>query len=157
MKITKYHILIIFALIICIAVVFCLFKPRPIVDDINNIREIQVFYNPYYDQDVAEQRDYDADADRVLVADYDEKLMLECLSRYKEYRTLNLNQGYWMGDVQLEFVIMKDKGPTTCILLGSVNYSYHPNGKFKFKIQGADKLKAELLDLIDIQKIYDNV
>jgi len=139
----KKYLTLLFGIILLLGmiVVFNLFAPRPIVEDVSGSRIIRIQYNPYFDQEMDE---------RIDITDYDEKGILNCLGRYSEYRTLNsLANGYWIGDVELEVIINTGNGLKS-ILLGTDNYSYESYGKPKYKIRDAGNLKAELLDIMEI-------
>jgi len=93
-------------------------------------------------------------ADRIIVADYVEREILDCLRHYKEYMILSWTSGYWLGDVELElWIFTKDGREDKFILLGNANYIYkaRPNWSPNYKIQDADKLRVELLDIIEKQ------
>lgn len=129
-------------LLLGMIVVFNLFAPRPIVEDVSGSRIIRIQYNPYFKQDMDE---------RIDITDYDEDGILNCLGRYLEYRTLNTLVGYCISNVELEVIIYTEDGFKS-VLLGTDNYSYESNGKPKYKIRDADNLKAELLDMMAIYR-----
>lgn len=173
MKREKIPALIILVVLVGLVTVFYLFKPHPIIEDVDNNIRITIFYNPYYDQEADEQKYHkipvdwvmlvddrynEVPDDNALVANYDDRDILDCLSRYNEYLTLSRHNGFMIQEVELEIFIknMDDLDePQRIIILGNTSYRFGSSGDPKYKIQDADKLRAELLDLIDIKGIIE--
>ena len=75
--------------------------------------------------------------------------VLECLSRYQEYRTLSFEQGYSLSDMELEIYI-QDGEESKTIVLGNINYSARTYGAQKRGIYNADALREELLEILGL-------
>lgn len=126
-------------LLLCVAGIL-LFSPRPILEDLDCVQSIRIRYNPYVNQD----KD-----DIIEIYDYDSERILACLSQYKEQRTLSKAKGYWIGDVEMEIIVMSTDGLKQ-IILGNTNYTCGSYGTFKFKIIDPDELLLELKKYIDL-------
>lgn len=75
--------------------------------------------------------------------------ILECLSRYREYRTLFFEQGYSLSNMELEIYI-QDGEKSKNIVLGNINYSTRTYGAQKRGIYNADALREELLEILGL-------
>ncbi len=75
--------------------------------------------------------------------------VLECLSRYREYRTLSFEQGYSLSNMELEIYIQDGKESKT-IVLGNINYSVRTYGTQKHGIYNANALREELLEILGL-------
>jgi hypothetical protein len=134
-------------LLVCIIVIFVLFSPRPLIDDVDQCEITLLQYNPHFNEE--EQ----VEADIIPLTDYNEAELLECLSYYKERRTLiKAEGGFWIGDLELQIMINTGK-ESKILLLGNLNFSYENYGKTQFKILDADSLRLELLNMISV---HDN-
>lgn len=80
---------------------------------------------------------------------YEEAKILECLSRYKEYRTPIRTESYNLNDMELEICIGEGEKSKT-ILLGNVNYTAEFYGSMKRGIYNADALREELLGILEL-------
>ena len=138
----KYRRLLIALLgfIVLCVVGIALFSSRPIIKNPDSVQYMWIQYNPYVNQDI----------DNVIeVNDYDSERILDCLSRYKEHRTLSREKSYCLGDVEIKITIVLEDGMKQ-ILLGNINYSSGGYGKFKWEISDYDKLLLELKSYIDL-------
>lgn len=139
----KKRKIIITIVLILILVVVCIvaFQPRPVVPKQDNltIGYILLITN--------EGRD------SVLVEGYDEKEILSYLQTCTERRTLERAQTYLRGYVDLEIYIHNTgsgKSFSKDILLGEINYSYTDWGRAKFRINDAEQVKSELMEMLGI-------
>lgn len=123
------------------ALLFYLYAPHPIVKDLNTSRIDILFYNPNFNQ-------VDNSASPLVLDNFDEKAVLDCLSRYAEHRTFRQGpKGF--GQANMQFYIFLQTGNTSkSILLGNENYIDKGNGKAMYGILNADALRAELFEIL---------
>ena len=126
------------ALIIMICVYFF---PRPIVRDPDNS---SIFFIQYRPDDSPVLDFYYLKGEE---ADFDEKAVLECLSRSREVRTPWNSMTFQSGRVTL-YIAVTDNDVSKHILLGDINYRDSSTGTPEYKILGAEALKDELLDIL---------
>lgn len=121
---------------------FFFFLPRPILKDENSSRIISVEYNPYWKENSNEMP--------VSLSGYDEKKLLECLSRYKKYFTLSRAGQIHVSDTLLDISFVSDGKPQSMVLGDIHNYIAESYGSVKYGVYNADALRAELLDILGL-------
>lgn len=128
-----------------ILLVFSFYFPRPIVSDARNAR-ITISYNPNFNHAT---QDLD---DIITIENVDKKRVLDCLSHYSEQKILfgRATESVWMGDIEL-YIFISEGGESKILSLGNTNYSYKSYGKPMYKILDAEKLTAELLEIINVK------
>lgn len=129
------------ALTVCVVFfIGVFFFPRPIVNDVATSVIHSIEFNPYFGQDEPEL---------VFLTEYDEAEILKCLEKYSEYRTLTLDEGRRLGDMEL-YITITTGGELKAIVLGNVNYTTKSYGALKRGIYNADALREELLDVLGL-------
>ncbi len=148
------YLLICLILLLGGAVLFYLYTPRPIVSDLDNSRIFLLMYNPAFEQDENRTEPFHINA-------YDEKAVLECLSRYTEQRTFRKSNGF--GQINMQFHIILSSGNTTkTLVLGNDKTNYlTKDGSTCYRIKDGDALRAELMEIIQPPpvdlSVYHNV
>ena len=134
------HIVEIWMLIIVL--VGYLFFPIPVLKSAEDGFVHFVRYNPNFETGEPEYRTLEIPEEAT-------PKILECLSRYREYRTLLFEQGYSLSAMEFEIYI-KDGDKSKNIVLGNINYSTRAYGAQKHGIYNADALREELLDILGL-------
>lgn len=125
-----------FVLFILLVTGMVLFLPRPIVNDADEVVVQRIQYNPDFSQDGAE-------ADFMEIEDYDAEKIAECLSNYRERRTMTKAESYQLDNVEIRIIISVN-GEMREILLGKENSSRGGYGTYQYEIINAEKLCEEL-------------
>lgn len=138
----KIIVVIMFNIILLTLVYFgwkVLFSIVPIVDNPENCTIVKLSYNSSFGNRVTKLKEE---------LSLDEKEVLECLSKYKEEKTLKIYKGGYLGDSQFEIYIDTGDG-LKIIKLGNENFSYYSYGDFKHQIVEAENLKKDLIKILE--------
>lgn len=116
--------------------------PVPVLKHVDDGLVHFVRYNPNFETGEPEYN-------TIEISEEEKRKILECLSRYREYRTLLFEQGYSLANMELEIYIRDGKESKT-IVLGNINYSTKAYGAQRRGIYNADALREELLEILEL-------
>ncbi len=122
-----------FALILMTVLIFKVYMPRNIADSkIEEIVRVQANF------------DYGEEYSKLTDVHFIPKQIIECISKYKEQRTLTRHKGYAMKDVQMSILVRTSDGLKE-IIIGRNTYSQKGSGP-AYKILDGEKFKKEIFD-----------
>ncbi len=134
-------IVIAFTVILMSVLIFKGFMPRNMADyKIEEIVRVEANFN--YGEEDSELTDVHFIPERII----------ECISKYKEQRTLTRRRGYAMKNVQISILIRTNDGLKE-IIIGKDTYSQKGSGP-AYKILEEEKFKEEIFNICGYVDAY---
>lgn len=126
-------LLFLFIPLLLLGVIYSLFRPQPIVSDMEHGAVLRIRVN----------------LDGVLsdLTDFDEKAIMSVLSSSYEQRTFEKAGVFSLDDVEVAVTFTTETGFKE-ILLGAINYSYEGYNRPKYRIMDAQELERSLLEVL---------
>ena len=122
-----------FILLLLLVVIYLLFRPQPIVSDMEHCVILRVRVN--------------LNGTLFDLTDFDEKAIISVLSSAYERRTLEKADVFSLDDVEVAVMFTTETGFKE-ILLGAINDSYEGYNRPKYRIINPQELELSLLEIL---------
>lgn len=126
---------------------YCSFKPIPIINNPDDCAIVKFAYNQNYKK---------GEAEFIILSDYNEQEVLNCLSNYKKKKTLNVCRATSLNSCQFQLYIHTENGLNT-IELGDNNWSDLEYGTFMYTVTDAENLKNNLFKIIERKETHEKL